>query len=42
VRVSSQAAHRLLEKAGFVKTAERKDYFGYPKEDAFIYERKLQ
>ena len=42
VRVSSQAAHGMLEKAGFVKTAERKDYFGYPKEDAFIYERKLQ
>lgn len=42
VRVSGQAAHKLLEKAGFTRTAERKDYFGYPKEDAFIYERKLQ
>ncbi|MBA3053133.1 MAG: ribosomal protein S18-alanine N-acetyltransferase [Candidatus Omnitrophota bacterium] len=42
VRVSGQAAHKLLEKAGFTRIAERKDYFGYPKEDAFIYERKLQ
>lgn len=41
VRVSAKFAHRMLEKAEFSKTAERKDYFGYPKEDAFIYERKL-
>ncbi len=42
VRASAKYAHMMLEKSGFVKSAERKDYFGYPKEDAFIYERKLQ
>jgi len=41
VRASANYAHKMLEKSGFSKTSERKDYFGYPKEDAFIYERKL-
>ena len=41
VRASANYAHVMLEKSGFVKSSERKDYFGYPKEDAFIYERKL-
>jgi len=41
VRASANYAHKMLAKSGFIKTSERKDYFGYPKEDAFIYERKL-
>ncbi|MCD6413868.1 MAG: ribosomal protein S18-alanine N-acetyltransferase [Elusimicrobia bacterium] len=41
VRVSATGCQRLFEWAGFVKKGVRKDYFGYPKEDAIIYERGL-
>jgi len=41
VRVSSKYANELFQKSGFYKKGLRKDYFGYPKEDAVIYEREL-
>jgi len=41
VRVSAEFMQRLVEVSGFKKVGSRKDYFGYPREDAIIYEMKI-
>lgn len=41
VRISAGFMQKLVEGAGFKKTSLRKDYFGYPREDAIIYEMRM-
>jgi len=41
VRASAVAAQKLFESMDFQNVGLRKDYFGYPKEDAIIYERAI-
>ncbi|MFH1957768.1 MAG: ribosomal protein S18-alanine N-acetyltransferase [bacterium] len=41
VRVSATFMQRLVAGAGFKKVGLRKDYFGYPREDAIIYEMRI-
>jgi len=41
VRISAGFMQKLVEGAGFKKAGLRTDYFGYPREDAIIYEMKI-
>lgn len=42
VRESNVVAQKLYSHYGFVRLGERKDYYNYPKEDAYIYWLSLE